>query len=191
MTITLDGDEKFSTPNLELYLISRDELFGLREHPAADDLFSKRPFTNPHGVLIRENLPRANRIADVENNPANIKWYYRIIVLRQTSEAIGSISFHAPPDENGMVEIGFGILPEFRNHGYGKEALRAMFTWACEQPAVKTLRYTVATNNAPSQAIVQKFNFAHKGVQIDEEDGPEDIYEMSTEEYFSRYVAMR
>ena len=191
MKIELHGDDHFSTPHLELYLITPEELVALRPHPADNSIFSDRPFINPHGILTSENLPRENRIKDVELHPENIKWYYRLIVLRETSEVIGSISFHAGPDADGMVEIGFGIHENFRNCGYGKEALMAMFMWACEQPTVKTLRYTVATNNAPSQAIVQKFNFAHKGVQIDDEDGPEDIYEMSTEEYFSRFVAMR
>lgn len=189
--IQIHGDDHFSTAHLELYLIARDELIALRPHPAPDNIFDSRPFTNPYGILAHENLPRENRIADVENNPSNIKWYYRLIVLKETSEVIGSISFHAPPNSDGMIEVGFGIHPDFRNHGYGKEALKAMFTWACEQPSVKTLRYSVAANNAPSQAIVQKFNFAHKGVQIDDEDGPEDIYEMSTEEYFSRFVDLR
>ena len=189
--ITLHGDDHFSTAHLDLYLVTCDELIALRPHPAPDTVFSDRPFANPYGVLTNENIPRENRIADVEKNPANIKWYYRLIVLRETNEVIGSISFHAPPDENGMVEIGFGTHQDFRNHGYGKEALKAMFTWACEQPAVKILRYSVGTENAPSQAIVQKFNFAHMGVQIDDEDGPEDIYEMSTDEYFSRFVALR
>ena len=191
MTITIHGDGHFSTPRLELYLISREELLGLRSHPAPADTFAHRSFTNSLGILTQENLPRENRIVDVEQHPANLKWYYRLIVLREAAELIGSISFHAPPDEMGMVEIGFGIHEKFRNRGYGKEALNAMFTWVCEQPQVKTLRYSVAQTNAPSQAIVQKFNFAHKGVQIDDEDGPEDIYEMSVEEYFSRFVAMR
>lgn len=190
MTITIHGDDHFSTPRLELYLISREELIGLRPCPTPTDIFMHRPFTNFFGILTQENLPREDRILDVEHNPANLKWYYRLIVHRDTAELIGSISFHAPPDEFGMVEIGFGIHEEFRNRGYGKEALNAMFTWACEQPQVKTLRYSVAQTNAPSQAIIQSLNFTHKGVQIDDEDGPEDIYEMSAEEYVNRFVAM-
>lgn len=191
MTIVLHSDEHFSTSHLELFLITHEELLELHSHPASDSTFSARTFSNPHGILTTENLPRENRVADVQAHPHHIKWYYRLIVLRETSEIIGSVSFHAPPDAAGMVEIGFGIHLDFRNRGFGKEALMAMFMWACEQPTVKTLRYTVASDNAPSQAIVQQFNFAHKGVQIDDEDGPEDIYEMSTEEYFSRFIAMR
>lgn len=191
MKLDLHSDDHFSTPRLELYLVTREELSGLLPHPADEKIFAQRPFTNPYGILTTENLPRENRIKDVAQHPEHIKWYYRLIVLQETAEVIGSISFHAPPDSAGMVEIGFGIHPQFRNHGYGKEALMAMFMWACEQPSVKTLRYTVATDNAPSQAIVHKLNFSHKGVQIDDEDGPENIYEMSAEEYFSRFVAMR
>jgi len=48
---------------------------------------------------------------------------------------------------------------------------------------VKTLRYTVSPENAPSQAIIKKFGFAHCGQQMDDEDGPEDIYEMSADDF--------
>jgi RimJ/RimL family protein N-acetyltransferase len=51
------------------------------------------------------------------------------------------------------------------------------------EPRVKTLRYTVSPENFPSQAIIKKFGFAYCGQQIDEEDGPEDIYEMSADTY--------
>ena len=49
--------------------------------------------------------------------------------------------------------------------------------------SLKTLRYTVLPNNTISQHIIKKFGFTHNGQQIDEEDGPEDIYELAVSEY--------
>ena len=54
---------------------------------------------------------------------------------------------------------------------------------------MRTLRYTVSPDNAPSQAIIRKFGFEHVGQQLDEVDGPEDIYELSAEEYRRRFLA--
>ena len=70
-----------------------------------------------------------------------------------------------------------------------QEMLHGMWWWVVDQPGVVTLRYTVSPDNAASQAIIRKLGFAHVGQQIDEEDGPEDIFEMSAAEYRRRYLA--
>jgi RimJ/RimL family protein N-acetyltransferase len=164
-------------PRIDLHLLTPSELFALDE--ADDALFDRRGLKNPHGILTSENLPRANRVADVQAHPANMRWYYRLIVIRETATIVGSISFHGPPDENGMIEVGLGIAPSEQRKGFATEALTGMWTWASQQPDVNIFRYTVSPENAPSQAIIAKFPAAHTGVQIDDEDGPEDIYEMS------------
>ena len=94
-----------------------------------------------------------------------------------------SSSFHGAPNENGMIEIGLGIDPKFQNQGYGFEALTGMWGWACSQEGIKTLRYTVSLTNLPSIALVNKFGFTRIGEQLDEIDGPEEIYEMSSAEF--------
>ena len=87
-----------------------------------------------------------------------------------------------------MIEIGFGICEPCRNNGYGKEALLGMWKWVIDQPGVKTLRYTVSATNGPSMTIINSLGFAHIGQQIDEDDGPEEIFEMSADEFRSRLV---
>jgi RimJ/RimL family protein N-acetyltransferase len=82
-----------------------------------------------------------------------------------------------------MVEIGLGVHDSFQRQGFGREALLGMWLWVVNQPGVKKLRYTVDPNNTASVALVQQFGFTNVGQQIDEEDGPEDIYEMSANEF--------
>jgi RimJ/RimL family protein N-acetyltransferase len=89
-----------------------------------------------------------------------------------------------------MIEIGLGIEPEFHNQGYAKEALMAMWSWAIEQPGVKSFRYTVSLENAPSIKVIEYFGFPFMGVQIDEEDGPENIYEISVDEFRSKFKSI-
>ena len=167
------------TDRLDLLLISHDELFTLEHAPTDDLVFDHRSFTNPFGILTRERIVHSNRVADVRANPENIRWYYRLIVLRESNELIGSISFHGPPDDNGMIEVGLGIANDRTGHGYASEALRALWTWAIEQSEVSVLRYTVSPDNAPSQAMIRHYPCDYLGQQIDEEDGPEDIFEIS------------
>ena len=168
-------------PRIDLQLLTPTELFALDN--ADDSLFERRQLKNPYGILTSENLPRANRVADVQANPANMRWYYRLIVVRDSATIVGSISFHGAPDEHGMVEIGLGIAPAEQGNGYATEALIGMWDWASQQSEVHTLRYTVSPDNAPSQAIIAKFPATHMGIQIDDEDGPEDIYELSVSSF--------
>lgn len=169
--------QQLSTARLELFCLTQSEL----ETKSVEN----RDFLNPHGVFTGEDLPRTNRVADVQKSPENIKWYYRMIVARLEKIAVGSVSFHAAPDENGMVEIGIGIAPEEQGKGYAQEALRAMWDWAITEPTVRLLRYTVSPNNEPSIAIIRKFGFPQIGEQIDEEDGLELIFETDVQGYLN------
>jgi ribosomal-protein-alanine N-acetyltransferase len=170
---------------LDLYCLTVEELFDLGLNP---EVFSNRDFENPYQVLSGENLPRANRVKDVRENPENIRWYFRMIVDRERNVGVGSISFHGGPDERGMVEIGLGIAEAERGKGYATEALRGMWDWAARLPEVKYLRYTVSPDNMPSVAIITKLGVPLVGEQIDEEDGLELIYEISSEDYLTKAV---
>lgn len=173
------------TERLDLYCLTEQELFELGHSP---EVFRSRTFENPYKVLSGEDLPRANRIADVRKTPETIRWYFRMIVDRERNVGVGSISFHGGPDERGMVEIGLGIAELEQGKGFATEALRVMWNWAATQPDVKFLRYTVSPENLPSIAIIKKFGFPLVGQQIDEEDGLELIYEISAEDYLTSAV---
>lgn len=164
-----------ATRRLDLYCLTAEEL-------ETKDL-SGRSFENPHGVYSGEELPRTNRLADVQANPENIKWYYRMIVDRERNIAVGSVSFHAAPDERGMVEIGIGVAATERGNGFASEALTGMWDWAANQPDVKFLRYTVSPDNLESIAIIRNFGFPQVGEQDDPVDGLELIFEASVEHY--------
>lgn len=171
------------TKRLELHLVSPKHLLLLADGEFENSLLEPLGFTNPTNVLVEGHSPVRWRAPQVREDITLNRWFIRWIVLAETKEVVGSISFHSKPDENGMIEIGLGISPEYQNNGYATEALVAMWSWVSTQPGVETLRYTVSPENAPSQKIIAKFGFAHVGVQIDDEDGPEDIYEMSVQDW--------
>ena len=181
--------ELIQTQRLDLHLIPIPELIMLHEDPDNASLLSDRDFTNPHNELTHEHSgPLRWRVPQVKADPSTNIWFIRWIVLRETKEVVGSISFHAPPNETGMIEIGFGVCEPCRNQGFGKEALLGMWKWVVDQPGVSTLRYTVSATNAPSMAIINSLGFTHVGQQIDEEDGPEEIFEMSVTDFRSCLV---
>ena len=172
---------------LELHHISAEGIIELFEDKSDTKAIAARNFTNPHKNLIENSGPLAWRVPQVKADPSLNKWFVRFIVLRERGEVIGSTSFHGAPDSEGMIEIGLGIEPAFQGKGYAKESLLAMWRWAVGFPEVKTLRYTVSPDNLPSIAVINYFGFDHKGQQIDDIDGPEDIYEMSAQEFLKRW----
>ncbi|CAB4708173.1 unannotated protein [freshwater metagenome] len=181
-----DREPVIYTDRLELHHLSAKEIISLFEKPEDGWIFEGKSFTNPHRQLMDDSGPLGWRVPQVKADSTVNKWFVRWMVLKTSREIIGSTSFHGAPDENGMIEIGLGVDPQFHNQGFGFEALEGMWSWVCSQPGVTTLRYTVAASNTASVALVKKFDFAHIGQQMDEIDGPEQIYELSVEEFKRR-----
>lgn len=178
-----------TTSRLDLHHIPGDGLISLYESKDDALAIAGRGFSNPHRNLVDDSGPLGWRVPQVKADPSTNKWFVRFIVLAQSQEVIGSTSFHGAPDENGMMEIGIGVEEAFRGHGYATEALLGMWRWVCDQEGVRSLRYTVSPTNAPSVKIIQNCGFHYQGQQIDEIDGPEDIYEMSVEEFLAKWGA--
>ncbi len=143
-------------------------------------------FSNPYNHLLEGPTPLPYRIPRVKLNPEFAEIAIVLAIEKATKEIVGSAGFHDFPDDEGMIEIGFGIVPERQNHGFGKELLHGMWGEIVKRPDVKTLRYTVSPTNEPSMHIIKSSGFALVGEQIDEEDGLELIYEMSVQDYLSR-----
>lgn len=176
-------DYLIQTTRLDLHAIQPREYDLLAVDRDDPKLWIDRGFSNPHKHLVTDPGPLPYRIPRIQAEPGLAKYLLRLIVLRDRAEIIGSVGFHAGPDAAGMIEIGIGIEPEFQGQGYAQEALRGMWDWVVCAELVNTFRYTVSPENEPSQAIIKKFGFHLLGQQIDEEDGPEDIYEMGINEY--------
>ena len=151
-----------------------------RTHP---NLWVDRGFSDPNKHFLIGAGIIGHRLPKVRQYPQWAKYLLRMAVLKDEQIVIGSAGFHTAPDSDGMIEIGFSVDKPYQGKGYGQEILHGMWGWVVEDPLVKTLRYTVSPNNTISQHIIKKFGFKHNGQQIDEEDGPEDIYELATSEY--------
>lgn len=171
------------TNRLELHHIPAEGIIALLEEKNDLLAIAGRDFINPHRTLVDNSGPLGWRVPQVKADPSTNKWFVRFIVDSQSREVIGSTSFHGIPDENGMMEIGIGIEEKFWGNGFATEALLGMWGWACGEAGVKVLRYTVSPSNLASVAIIKKFGFDYKGQQMDEVDGPEDIYEMSVADF--------
>ncbi len=101
------------------------------------------------------------------------------IVHREAKSVIGTAGFKGPADEDGMVEIAYGVAPGFQGHGYATEAAAALVDYAFATPGVRLVRaHTRAEPNASTRVLV-KNSFRHCGMVVDPEDGPVWRWELS------------
>ena len=100
-------------------------------------------------------------------------WLVRTVYGLPAAAVVGHAGFHGPPDENGMVEIGYTILPEFRRLGYGRAAAVQLLEFAAASPEVTVIRASISPDNVASLALIRSLGFQQTGEQWDEIDGLE------------------
>ena len=119
------------------------------------------------------------RLEDLADDPAIQPWLLRAIVLREPERRlVGHIGFHDAPDPEGKVEVGYTVWPEYRRQGYAQEAVEALFAWARREHGIRRFVASVGPWNEPSLGLVRKLGFVQTGVQMDEYDGEELVFEL-------------
>jgi GNAT superfamily N-acetyltransferase len=94
-----------------------------------------------------------------------------------TRRIIGTCGFHAPPGPDGRVEVGYRVEPGYRRQGVATEVVHALFDWALTN-GVDRFRASVSPGNVPSLAIIRGLGFTQVGVQIDDIDGEELVFDL-------------
>ena len=120
------------------------------------------------------------RIADLSVDPDAQPWLGRAIVLTEadgTRRIIGSCGFHSPPGPDGRVEVGYSVQPDYRRQGVATEVVHALFDWA-HANGVDRFRASVGPWNVASLAIIKGLGFQEVGVQVDDIDGEELVFEL-------------
>jgi RimJ/RimL family protein N-acetyltransferase len=118
------------------------------------------------------------RVKQLAEDPSSADWVVRVVVSVPDGDAVGHAGFHGPPDANGMVEIGYSVVPEFRRRGYAKAIVATLLERACSEPDVGTVRASISPNNEASLATIAGFGFTQVGEQWDDEDGVELLFEL-------------
>ncbi len=118
------------------------------------------------------------RSRQIEDDPGSLGWITGVIVDAEEDIAVGRAGFHGPPDDGGMVEIGYAVDPAYRRQGYARAALVALLGRATREPDVRTVRATISPDNIASRRLVAQYGFVEVGEQWDDEDGLETIFEV-------------
>ena len=121
------------------------------------------------------------RLATLRVDPSARPWLGRALVLSEEAgrrRVIGTAGFHAPPDTEERVEIGYRIDPAYRRQGYAIEAVRGLFDWAAAQ-GVHRFIASISPDNEASLSLAWKLGFQQVGKQVDDIDGLELVFETS------------
>ena len=99
-------------------------------------------------------------------------WLHGFALVDQESQSvIGTAGFKGPPDDAGMVEIGYGMAPSFQGRGFATEAAAALLEFAFNDRRVRLVRaHTRPANNA-STRVLEKCEFKRFGEVSDPVDG--------------------
>lgn len=131
----------------------------------------------------------ALRLRQLRDGETSLPWLPRAITFQDMKEMIGYIGFHTSPapdylkalSPNG-VEFGYYVFAAFRRRGVALEASRGLMGWAAHKYGVSRFVVSVSPQNPASLALIAKLGFRKIGAHIDEEDGPEDIFELDFHE---------
>jgi len=143
---------------------------------AAAEIGDRAKFAKLLGVLVPDTWP-PDSLRDVlgyiyglyMEHPEWEGWLAWYAVRIDTDDPVlcGSVGFKGPPDEQGIVEIGYSVLPEFQVQGLATEMVTAIVKWAKRQHQVKRVEAETNIDNKASIRVLEKNNFNRIGVGIE------------------------
>ncbi len=147
------------TERLRLIPLSMDQMVCLLENlqeleDTLDMTVSRPVLTERVQRAIQRKIEKMDAV-DKRLHP----WYtYWLIVISESQCGAGLVGFKGCPDDNnGQVEIGYGMDPTYQRQGYTTEAVRALIGWAFEEPACKEIvARDVLKDNPASSRILEK-----------------------------------
>jgi RimJ/RimL family protein N-acetyltransferase len=160
---------------MQILTAGRLALLGLDRELAALQAGSRTAFFNAIAVTHEPLWPPAPfELAGLEWAAEHLAqdadgegWYGWVLLANEGERApprlIGIAALIGRPDEDGDVELAFGLMPEFRGRGYGAETIRALSAWALSNGAKRVLVHLDA-EDAHAARTLEKSGFADTGL---------------------------
>jgi RimJ/RimL family protein N-acetyltransferase len=83
--------------------------------------------------------------------------YYALVTESDPATLVGSVGYKGPPTE-GVVEIGYSVVPSWQRRGLATEACRRLIESAWERGANVVIAHTLA-HLEPSLGVLRKLGF--------------------------------
>ena len=117
------------------------------------------------GLPLAEGYPHADTLDGLrmyveQGGPDDGGWF---VTLAEDGRVVGDCGTLGWTDEQGRVEIGYGLAAPFRGRGLGTEAVRVLADWVATQPGVRTVTASVAVGNEASRRLLERLGFVLVG----------------------------
>ena len=114
----------------------------------------------------------ADWLARLDSSTSADPWTLGFSIVHLDSDVVvGKCGFKGPPAADGVVEIAYGVSPEYQGKGYATEAAQSLTEYAFSSGQVRMVRaHTLPEPNA-STRVLTKCGFRRIGEVIDPEDG--------------------
>ncbi|MFZ6053035.1 GNAT family N-acetyltransferase [Halocola ammonii] len=100
-----------------------------------------------------------------------IGWWTHFPILVEENKLIGSGGYKGKPTEEGTVEVGYEIAPDYRNRGLATELTNGLVQKAFSDSRVKSvIAHTLGEDN-PSTKVLRKCGFKIVDEINDSDDG--------------------
>jgi RimJ/RimL family protein N-acetyltransferase len=140
---------------------------------ARAELGDRPAFARTLGASVPDNWPPETLadalpmfLAQLEAAPDRVGWFgWYALALGGAASApvlVGSGGFTGAP-QDGTVEIGYSVLPQFQQQGYATEIVEALVRWALDQPGVHRIVAETEWANPASVRVLSKAGFAPAG----------------------------
>jgi len=98
-------------------------------------------------------------------DPAEQGWSFWYLLAGDGThrEVLGICGFKGRPDAAGSVEIGYSVLPQFRNQGFATEAVERLLTWAFSHQSVMEVSAETLPHLQQSIRVMKKNGFTFTG----------------------------
>ena len=103
------------------------------------------------------------------SHPNQWDWYAIWMIELKDGTHVGELCFKGV-NEEGVAEIGYGILDDYQSCGYATEAVVALTKWALNQVGISRVEAEAEEDNAASIRVLEKCGFTRNG--IIGEEGP-------------------
>ncbi len=150
---------KLETKRLELLPLSPRQLKLWVENTVAleQELFSVYMAEPMEGFFL--DIVRGQLII-TESDPENYLWHsFWLLIRKEDRVIVGSADFKDIPNDNGDVEIGYGLGKLFEHKGYMTEAVKSMCDWALTQTGVTAVIAETDLDGFASQRILERCGF--------------------------------
>ena len=110
-------------------------------------------------------------------------WWMYLFIHKGDNALVGQGGFTGKANEDGMVEIGYAIIPAYRGLGLATEAAQGLVDYAFSHSHIKTVdAHTLAEPNA-STRVLEKVGMEQVGTAHDRDAGEVWHWSLKREDY--------